>query len=50
MWAVLKQWAELHGREPNEVLEGVRKRPEWSETIEFFDMVTNEFSDDINES
>lgn len=50
MWAVLCQWAELHGREPNEVLEGVRKRPEWSESVEFFDMVTNEFSDDINES
>lgn len=47
MWAVLCQWAELHGREPNEVLNGVRKRPEWSETLEFFDMVTAEFSDDI---
>ena len=49
MWAVLCQYAELHGREPNEVLNGVRKRPEWSETVEFFNMVTAEFSDDIAE-
>ncbi len=49
MWAVLCKYAELHGREPNEVLNGVRKRPEWSETVEFFDMVTAEFSDDIAE-
>jgi len=48
MWAAIKRWAELHGRTPQSVLEGVRKRPEWSETPAFFEAVAQEFEDDLN--
>jgi len=48
MWEAIKKWAELHGRSPKEVLEGVKKRPEWDETDEFFAAVANEFEEDIN--
>ncbi len=47
LWAVLSRWAELHGREPMEVLKGVQKRPEWAETVEFFDSVADEFEGDM---
>ena len=47
MWAAIKKWAELHGRNPNTVLDGVKKRPEWAETAEFFGAVADEFEQDI---
>ena len=49
MWSAIKQWAELHGRTPEEVLKGVQKRPEWSETADFFNAVAAEFLDDITD-
>ena len=49
MWAAIKRWAELNGREPNDVLKGVQKRPDWEETTEFFDAVSREFEDDVAE-
>ena len=47
LWAVLSRWAELHGREPMDVLKGVQKRPEWAETVEFFESVADEFEGDM---
>lgn len=48
MWAALQKWAELHGREPQDVLKGVQKRPDWSESADFFNKVAYEFEDDMN--
>lgn len=47
MWSAISKWAELHGRTPNDVLKGVQKRPEWAETVEFFESVAAEFEGDI---
>lgn len=47
MWAAISRWAELNGREPMDVLKGVQKRPEWDETTDFFDAVSQEFEDDV---
>lgn len=48
MWEAIKRWSELHGREPNDVLEGQKKRPDWDDTAEFFEGVAIEFESDIN--
>lgn len=48
MWKALSRWAELHGRTPEDVLEGVKKRPEWSDTAEFFASVADDFEADID--
>lgn len=48
MWKAIQKWAELHGRTPESVLEGVKKRPEWAEDTAFFDGVAYEFEVDIN--
>lgn len=48
MWSTMKRWAELNGRDPQEVLEGVMKRPDWAETAEFFDRVAAEFEADMD--
>lgn len=50
MWMAVKQWAELHGRTPEDVLEGVKKRPEWAESAEFFTEVAIEFENDVKQS
>lgn len=47
LWSAIGKWAELHGKTPREVLEGVRKRPDWSEDAGFFDSVAKEFEDDL---
>ena len=48
MWKAIKDWSELHGKEPNATLEGVKKRPEWAETAEFFNSVAQDFEQDMN--
>lgn len=48
MWHAIQKWAELHGRTPEDVLDGVKKRPGWSETVEFFDAVTLDFEGDMD--
>lgn len=48
MWEAIKKWSAIHGREPEDVLNGVRKRPNWSETPEFFEAVAIEFEQDMN--
>ena len=48
MWAAIQRCAELWGRTPEDVLEGVRKRPDWAETAEFFDAVAAEFESECN--
>ena len=48
MWSAIKRWAELHGRIPEEVLEGVKKRPDWVDTAEFFNSTAQEFEVDLN--
>ena len=47
MWTAIQKWAELHGRTPEEVLEGVKKRPEWAETAEFFEATAQDFEQDM---
>ena len=48
MWRAIKAWAEHHGRTPESVLQGVQKRPDWSETPAFFEAVAYEFESDLN--
>lgn len=48
MWQAIQKWAELHGRTPEDVLEGVKKRPDWAEDTSFFDRVAFEFEEDID--
>lgn len=50
MWDVLKRWAELHGRKPEDVLDGVKKRPEWAENADFFNSVADEFESDMGDA
>lgn len=47
LWSAIGKWAELHGKTPQEVLDGVKKRPDWSEDAGFFDSVAKEFEDDL---
>ena len=48
MWQAIQKYAELHGRTPEEILEGVKKRPEWAETADFFEGVAIEFEGEIH--
>ena len=48
MWVAVKKWAELHGKNPQEVVESQKKRPDWSETAEFFNRMASEFEADLN--
>ena len=48
MWKALSKWAELHGREPEDVLEGVKKDPSWAETADFFNYRAADFEAAIN--
>lgn len=48
MWNAIRRWAELHGRTPESVLEGVKKRPEWADTAEFYASVADDFEANID--
>lgn len=48
MWQAIQKWAELHGRTPESVLDGVKKRPEWADDAAFFERVAIEFESDAN--
>lgn len=48
MWQAMQRWAELHGRAPEDVLEGTRRRPDWAEDAAFFERVAMEFEGDID--
>ena len=50
MWMAVKSWAELHGRTPGSVIDGIKKRPSWEETAKFFTEVAVEFEDDVKQS
>lgn len=44
LWGAIKLYAQNHGADPNAVLEGVKSRPDYAETVEFYDLVSNEFT------
>lgn len=48
MWKAIVRWSELNGRLAEQTLEGVKKRPDWSETADFFNGVAAEFEADID--
>jgi len=48
MWQAIQRYAELHGRNPDDVLEGIKKRPEWDDTVEFYDSVAQDLEADMN--
>ena len=51
MWEAIKAWASVHGRDPNEVLQGVQRRPEWEsqhDSNEWLESVAHEFESDLN--
>lgn len=41
-WAAMKAWGEYHGETAEQVFAGIRKRPDWAETAEFFLGVADE--------
>lgn len=43
LWAAIKAYAAKHECDPKAVLEGVQKRPDYAETVEFMEQVTTEF-------
>ena len=43
LWKAIQDYAVKHGSTAEAILEGVKKRPEYAETVEFFDSVTYEF-------
>lgn len=43
LWAAEKKYAEAHGLDPKAIHEGVRKRPDYEESAEFFNLVAEEF-------
>lgn len=49
MWTALCKYAELHGRKPEDVLEGVKKDPEWAETVAFFEYRAADFEAALDE-
>lgn len=51
MWEAIKAWAEAHGRSAEEVLNGVKKRPEWESqhmSDEWLTSVAVEFEQDLD--
>lgn len=48
MWSAIRRYAELHGRAPEQVLDGVKERPDWEESAAFFDRVASEFEADVD--
>jgi len=48
MWEAIKRWSALHNRDPHEVLEGVRKRPNWADSAEFYEATALDFENDMN--
>ena len=43
----LSKWAELHGRDPKEVAQGVKKDPKYAKTVEFYEYRAADFEADI---
>lgn len=51
MWEAIKAWAEAHGRSADDVLNGVKKRPEWESqhmSDEWLTSVAIEFEQDLD--
>ena len=42
LWTACKAYAAKHGMTPEQVIEGVKKRPEYAETVDFFTMAAQE--------
>lgn len=42
-WAAINRYAELHNADPNVLAEGVKKRPDYEDTEEFWQRVESEF-------
>lgn len=42
-WAAMKAWGAQNGRTGEQVLEGVKKRPDYAETEDFFNGIADEF-------
>lgn len=42
-WAAMKAWGDKNGRTGEQVLAGVKKRPDYAETEEFFNGIADEF-------
>lgn len=44
-WASIKAWAASHNGDPNSLVEGVKMRPEYEETADFWEMIADEFAE-----
>ena len=44
-WFNIKAWASSHGGDPNGLLDGVKMRPEYEDTVDFWAMVADEFAE-----
>ena len=47
LWDAMSRWGDMCGKTPEEVLAGVKKRPDWAETADFFNSVADEFLGDM---
>ena len=45
LWAACKEYAEFHGKEPEDVSNEVKNRSDYEESVEFFEAVAREFED-----
>lgn len=46
---VINQWCELNGADPKATMSGVAKRPNFEKSVDYYDMVIEEFRSDIKE-
>lgn len=47
--AAIIHWAEVNGMDANGAMNGISKRPDYEQTVEFFERVAQEFEDAANE-
>lgn len=47
LWRACNAYAERHGRDPRAILEGIRNRPNWEETVDFMEMAAQELESDV---
>ena len=47
MFESIRKWSELHGKDPKQTWEGVKKRPAYAETVEFYEATAQDFEQDM---
>ena len=47
MFDAIRRWSELHGKDPKETWAGVKKRPAFAETAEFYEATAQDFEQDM---